>query len=125
MSAGFTPGPWAAGPWIDSMGGHVYRVVKAANRNVSGVTVYGRRSDGTTGGQKLKGGGHARSVASEECDANANLIAAAPDLFEALLLWQAYDDQDEADFAQIGPMLLYARAIDATRAALAKARGEA
>ena len=56
---------------------------------------------------------------------DANLIAAASDLFEALLLWQTYDDQDEADFAQAGPILLYARAINATRAALTKARGEA
>jgi hypothetical protein len=39
-------------------------------------------------------------------------------LRSALMLWLAYDDQDEADFAQAGPMLLYARAIDATRAAL-------
>ena len=46
---------------------------------------------------------------------NENRIA---ELEAALALWQAYDDLDEADFAQAGPMLHYARAIDATRTAL-------
>lgn len=40
-------------------------------------------------------------------------------LADALLLWRQYDDMDEADFAQVGPMLHYANAINATRAALA------
>jgi hypothetical protein len=57
----------------------------------------------------------------KEAFANAKLIAAAPDMLATLQLWEAYDDLDEADFAQVGPMLLYARALDATRAAIAKA----
>jgi hypothetical protein len=85
MSApAFTPGPWTPAPWITSLGQNVYRIIKAANRNVSSVTVYGKRSDGSTGGQKIKGGGHAKTVASAECDANAYLIAASPNLYALL-----------------------------------------
>lgn len=82
--AGFTPGPWEPQPWITSMGGKVYRVISSRSRNLSSVTVYGRRSDGAVGGQKLKGGGHAKTIASEECDANAYLIASAPDMYALL-----------------------------------------
>lgn len=61
-------------------------------------------------------------------EANAAYIVHAcnlyPELLEALEKWLAYDNLDEADFAQVGPMLLYAEAINATRAAIAKARGQ-
>ena len=47
---------------------------------------------------------------------------AAPDLLEALEAWISYHD-DEEDGAD--SMLRYAKAIDMTRAAIARARGEA
>lgn len=43
------------------------------------------------------------------------------ELLAALKLWEAYDNCDEADFSQSGPMLLYAEAIEATRAAISRA----
>lgn len=59
------------------------------------------------------------------CPRRAALLASTPDLQreikrlrEALKLWLAYDNCDEADFTQSGPMLLYAEAINATRSAL-------
>lgn len=56
-----------------------------------------------------------------EKEANAVLIAACTDMLEALGKWVAYDNLDEADFSEAGPMLLYAEAIEATRAAIIKA----
>lgn len=43
------------------------------------------------------------------------------ELLGVLQLWIDYDNQDEAEFANIGPILLYENAMDATRAAMAKA----
>ena len=65
--------------------------------------------------------GWVASVSMADRAANARLIAAAPELLEALKLWLSYDNLDEADFSEVGPMLLYAQAIEATRAAIAKA----
>lgn len=79
-----TPGPWAAGPWVDSLGGHVYRIISGAGRSVSAVSVYGKRPDGSVGGRALQHGGHTPSVSAQECEANATLIAAAPDMLAAL-----------------------------------------
>ena len=54
---------------------------------------------------------------------DARLIASAPDLLAALKLWLDYDNQEEADFSQDGPMLLYVKALDATRQSVDKATG--
>jgi hypothetical protein len=56
-------------------------------------------------------------VASE---ADARLIAAAPDLLEACRLFAAYDAGDEDD---VSLMLNYDEAITATRAAIKRATG--
>lgn len=66
------------------MGGHVYRVISHEGRRISSISVYGRKADGSLGGRPLKDGGSTKTVSSEECDANARLIAAAPDLLKAL-----------------------------------------
>jgi hypothetical protein len=55
-------------------------------------------------------------------EANAPLIAAAPDLFEAVRLFLEYDAGDEEDGVAL--MLAYAKALDAAKAAFAKARGQ-
>ena len=62
-----------------------------------------------------------RSDGNDEDD--AHLISAAPDMFAALELLIRYDQNDDASGVQF--MLDYANAIDAARAALAKARGQA
>jgi hypothetical protein len=51
-----------------------------------------------------------RHITQGECDANARLIAAAPDLLKALEYILSYDDTVEG--------------ADAARVAIAKARGE-
>lgn len=57
-----------------------------------------------------------------EMEANARLIAAAPLMLEACELFAAYDDADPDDFEEL--VLMYAKAIDAIRAAIAAATGE-
>lgn len=55
---------------------------------------------------------------------NAHLIAAAPELYEAVRLFvEEYDAGDQAD--GVAMMLAYNAALEAGQAALAKARGEA
>ena len=66
-------------------------------------------------------------VYSDDCDpveaeANARLIAAAPELFEAVRLFLAYDAGDMDDGAAM--MIAYAEARSAAIAANAKASGE-
>lgn len=48
----------------------------------------------------------------------SKLLADNDRLREALKLWLDYDNCDEADFSSAGPMLLYAKALEATRQAL-------
>lgn len=54
-------------------------------------------------------------------DDDLNLILSAPDLLEALESWIAYHDDGEDG---IDSMLRYAKAIDMTRAAISRAKGE-
>jgi len=57
-----------------------------------------------------------------ETKANARLIAAAPEMLEALKAFLAYDEQDgESD---VEMMLAYGKARDMARAAIAKAEGQ-
>jgi hypothetical protein len=59
----------------------------------------------------------------DEAFANARLIAAAPELYEAVRLFvEEYDQND--DSSGVGMMIAYNRALEAAKAALAKARGE-
>jgi hypothetical protein len=86
------------------------------------------RVRGTRLGERFKIANAPFPIADEsekqEALANARLIAAAPDLFEAVRLFvEEYDaaDQDEG----VAMMLAYNAALEAAKAALAKARGEA
>lgn len=103
------PGPWELGDWITSMGDNVYRIIYSGKRAVSAISVYGRRPDGSQGGRKKKNGGYAPCVSTPECEATARLIAAAPELLDALL--KARTDMLRTDFksyaAQAGYMRKY------------------
>jgi hypothetical protein len=55
-------------------------------------------------------------------EANARLLAAAPDLLNACQLIVAYDEDDQADGIKF--MQAYADALHAARAAITKATGE-
>ena len=88
MSAKHTPGPWLVrGPYIIAGIWDIALTTNAEPQN--------------------------RDLASE-WKANANLIAAAPDLFKACLLMDAAKTEREVD-----------KALDAVTAAIAKAKGEA
>ena len=77
-------------------------------------------------------GQHIRKWDWSEFDLAERLIAEtvtvsdpkAEALADALRLWRQYDNMDEADFSEVGPMLHYAKAIEATRAALAAWEGK-
>lgn len=89
---------------------------------------FGPLKDGTSV-QAAKGGEHAPLIASctgsfgrEGAQANARLIAAAPELLEALSLCVvAIQDEDPEPL----PGTVWHKPLERARAALAKARGEA
>lgn len=100
MSEKFTPGPWRVidshdGPYVRSKGGLIAGGVRTSHWP----------------------GQDERYLAElEERVANARLISAAPDLYEALKA--IMDDVEPTEFA------LSSHIRDAARSALAKARGE-
>lgn len=83
-----TPGPWTVGDEIDSQGRLVYLNIFAGKKRVSSTSVYGHRADGTPAGKAYTDRfgitRHKASITADECRANAKLIAAAPELLEAL-----------------------------------------
>ena len=93
MSAAFTPGPWL------TTGTTVYSLffARGHERNKWDCTIYGDLY-----------------CPRDELQANAHLIAAAPELYAALLLAQAY-------LHEFAPAAVY----DANEVLLRKARGEA
>ena len=100
MSAQFTPGPWRTGPAHvvrqQSVDGHGRRVTRfVAEAVLSAPFVEGER------------------------DANARLIAAAPELYEAPGELLGMLPRFSADLHPV-----FADAVRSARAALAKARGE-
>ena len=105
-SAKHTPGPWFSE--IDGLG---------SNR----VGAFG--FDTHDGTEILAQVRSYREINYSTAKANARLIASAPDLLEAAELWLKYNDADEEDSVEM--MLNYADALKATRAAIAKAKGEA
>lgn len=94
-----TPGPWYAKREGYST---VYVEARIGDRLIQEVAACGP----TDAGQ-------------EQQDANALLIAAAPELLEALKSWVVYDTDDTDDGAEI--MIRYDKALTMTRAAIAKA----
>jgi hypothetical protein len=110
VSAGFTKGPWSRHECFDPTG------KRLTSRDIV-----------PPGGHSLNGVAVLASVFSN--DADARLIAAAPELYEALRqcrLELDYCQQQLAARGQTGhPEDSVSRALKAGRAALAKARGEA
>lgn len=91
----FTPGPWKCGDEVHSTERLVYIPIRCGNgisqtnvKSSATTGVYGRNPDGTTAGEKYTdefGTERYKPTATEaECRANANLIAAAPELYAAL-----------------------------------------
>lgn len=108
-----TPGPWVAVRWSDDE-----------------VEAYG---------WSFSAGGHLLPLSDletdnpDECEANARLIASAPELLEALRMWQhlheaaaGYEGKygKELDAAIAAQQIKIDAAANASRAAIAKATGE-
>lgn len=94
----------AAGPWVlgESSGGRHFRAVNAREHSELATVVWVMENDDMEGAQ------------SPECEANARLICAAPDLLEAieeLLAATQHLDPCQAT-------------VDKARAAIAKTKGE-
>jgi hypothetical protein len=122
-----TPGPWRtsdSGEWTanhDGFGSSCYQGIKDELGNVVALAV----------------AHDPKHFSDPDTQANACLIAAAPDLLEALqevvkLANQAHDHWDNDRDAKVGKILLalsghmprYDKRIDAIHAAIAKATGE-
>ena len=109
MDAKHTPGPWRNGDnTLDRSRGHLFIRGGPEGRVVADVNT------------AMLGG-------AEVYEANARLIAAAPELLEAckaahaaILQLSEYADEDDEDWAPGGYLSV---AYEVTRAALAKARG--
>lgn len=103
MSAKHTPGPWVAREWV-----------------CRAKTSVGRASDNLLGFEQIaECSGNGRQVSPEQEEADARLIAAAPDLLAAL--------RDVIDGLSMGDqegLIEYAPQMIAARAAIAKATKE-
>lgn len=115
-----TPGPWKADQGIRSQAKLVYINILHGKDRVSSASVYGHKTDGSPAGKEyVDRYGDKRQkpvISAEECRANARLIAAAPDLLEALektLTWLT-------SYPGNGAITAY----DQARAAIAKAAGQ-
>lgn len=123
MSTKFTPGPWEAdGTLVWAKEQHSAPALWGAKREYSDGRLHadGRRRDcygplcDTNDGEYVE---------SRNPEADAHLIAAAPDLYEALLTAIAEVDAVAPELPKFTARL--DAAVDQFRAALAKARGEA
>ena len=104
----FTPGPWLLRTTPTSAG--LCHIVSAADWR--GAFIYG---DG------IRKGVDDALPKAQELAANARLIAAAPDLLEALQRIEEYWNQDQNETAMADACW---HAINTARAAIAKATGE-
>lgn len=103
MASNFTPGPWVCYADTPSVEPN-WHIVTSANR------------------QRVIANVHIEpGVAMDE--ANAKLITAAPEMLEALQLFERYEQEMESG-DHIDGMITYAQLRDAARAAIAKATGE-
>jgi hypothetical protein len=86
--AKFTPGPWKVGPERDLERKLVYLTVESLAGNVSCISVYGHKRNGESAGEKytdsLGTERYKPVISADEARANAHLIAAAPELLDAL-----------------------------------------
>lgn len=121
MSAGkHTPGPWSVscieedGYSIHGKSLNTTGIMASISTRVGAVTEVFQGTPADAGWQK---------ISKEMTLANAQLIAAAPDLLSACQLFLTY--HDAIDVEDVAMMLAYAVAEQAIRTAIAKATGGA
>lgn len=102
-----TPGPWATRKDVrlDKISGEEW---------AAGIDIYSETGIEVVGTEGINGAG-------PEEQANATLMAAAPDLLEAVSAFLRYVDSEDDDTES---MLQFADALDKARTAQAKALGE-
>ena len=101
MSAGFTPGPYRVSHSGFERTPHIVARIGGKPRTI------------------------ARLILDEKSEANALVLAAAPDLYEALAVWVELIDGTLSSAIEAGyPNERHAANMEASKAALAKARGE-
>lgn len=104
---------WAPGPWYVSSNGNISNTVMA----VTGRWEFGDYSECVCLFQSALGpGSHKFRDEEENAKANAHLIAAAPELYEAL--------EKLEKLARVSEDYFFDHAVDRAQKALAKARGE-
>ena len=103
-------GNWTPGPWFWSQGVNDWELVGADRNRV----LFSGWDDAT----KLKCG---LVIGDTLKEADARLIAAAPELAEALMAFVEYDDMADIGCCDVATMIAYADALEKARAALAKA----
>jgi hypothetical protein len=120
MKAGHTPGPWRVhnhrGVVINDAG--IQQVADTGEAYWDNIASTGRRADGERVDPKIV---QSASEMAEECRANARLIAAAPELLEALkaTCFQLWNHRAEYDVDDTGDRKAWRLAYDA----IAKAEG--
>jgi hypothetical protein len=102
------------GPWLITPNGTVYALDETGSCNRFSVQVQG-------GFERSRRGADLPTMPAE-LDANARLIAAAPDLLAACEAFVRYDSDTDDD---VHMMLNYAEALRLTKAAIARATGAA
>lgn len=106
MSApSFTPGPWVV-----------------LGNSVGGPAIYTADGKSCIASVRTVGGVHVGGPQHPETDANAHLLAAAPDLLEALQMFARYEAEAERG-DDVSMMITYAELRKAAHAAIAKATG--
>jgi len=110
MSAEHTPGPWKSEPVAYPAGKDISFEILDANRRVVAQTIM----------REIGKGWRNEIIATDE--ANARLMAAAPELLEALIMALPYVESCEDDPAY-KPMAVKLR-VKMMRAAIAKAEGQ-
>jgi len=101
----YTPGPWA---------------IEKDSKDIVKVRAYATVATCTTAG--LWDSKRTQVISPEECMANARLIAAAPELLEAL---EAFDKAAKESTTIIGFAAKAFKLLTKTRAVIAKAKGDA
>ena len=122
MSGGWTPGPWNIHAHMSNPDP---RPCESLGADFMYADAYIGQGDKLIGEVRMQRGGKDTGFPTVECEremlANARLIVAAPDLFDALEAWVLHLDSDGEDASFDDEM----RMLEAARAAIAKAKGEA
>ena len=118
---GYTKGPWELSGKTDWSGND-----KVQHMTYVGEIIENHDTADYRGGIcRLQSAEHIKGITTEECEANAHLIAAAPDMYEALEAYGDYLSTPSDRGGKNGPKgKAHDKFISLKNAALAKAEGK-